>query len=472
MDDEVNGYVEPVDGGPESPLLDTLRRAFREFLGLPTLLIVGFLLLAAGSYALDAGEFAWLEPVRELLQARIFADARGTSSLLGVVAGGIMTVTSITISILLLALQQSAAAMTTQVFDQFLRRSVNQVYFGYFIGLVLFALVTLGTVSEGFVPLLGASLTLLLTVVGLYLLILLLYTTINQMRPDVIIEAIRDHVMSARESERRLLAATIREPQFEGEVNLPVLLSRHGYMTHLDLAIVGRAMKEASGQVEIEMLVTIGSFVAFGDVVAEVKAESNAAALAVAEVVARAIHLEAVRDIDADPAYGIQQLETIAWTSISTAHSNPLPGLLTVYSLRDVMARWAGHSEPPSGETPLPVVYPDDTFTNLLHAFESIAVVSSESMQHQPFTEVVRTFSKLFGRLPPEVQTRSEDVILRLLPALGDHVLTGELETALDGLTGALQAAGRVDASAKVNIALEALRGSVGRLGSRATRAE
>ena len=63
-----------------------------------------------------------------------------------------MTVASITISLLLLALQQSAANMTTQILDQFLRRRINQAYFGFFVGLALYSLVTLtlATVDKPF----------------------------------------------------------------------------------------------------------------------------------------------------------------------------------------------------------------------------------------------------------------------------------------------------------------------------------
>ncbi|HZJ10218.1 MAG TPA: DUF2254 family protein, partial [Trueperaceae bacterium] len=447
----MDGYVEHEGGNSgESELLDTLRRAFREFLALPTLIIVGFLLLAAGTYVLDAGAADWIGPVREFLQARIFASAQGTSGLLGVVAGAIITVRSITTSLLLLALQQSAAAMTTQVFDQFLRRPLNQAYFGFFVGLALLALVTLATVSETFNPVFGASLTLLLTFIGLNLLILLLYTTINQMRPVVIIEAIRDHVMSAREREKQILAKTLRESNFDAAdtlpvrlpVRLPVHLSRHGFMNHLDLDGIGNAAEEANDEVEVEMLATIGTFVAFGDVIAEVRAREHGVALKVAEAVAAAVHLEAVRDIDSDPAYGIAQLEMIAWTAVSTAHSNPLPGLLAIYNLRDVMARWSSPDALERESTPLPIIYLDNTFVRLLQALESIAVVSSESLQHQPFTEVIRTFATMFGRLPDDMKERTEDVILRLLSALGDHVLTGELERSLVDLVQALRSAG------------------------------
>jgi len=85
------------------------------------------------------------------------------------------------------------------VYDQFLRRRYNQFYFGFFIGLALYTLTTLATVNQAFNPVFGATLVLVLTMVALYLLVLLLYSTINQMRPVEIIGMIRSHVLSARE---------------------------------------------------------------------------------------------------------------------------------------------------------------------------------------------------------------------------------------------------------------------------------
>ncbi len=84
-----------------SRLWDTVRRSFSEFLALPSLVIVGFLLLSVGSYVLDRGEIAWLEPARTVLETHVFGDAQATSALLGTIASGIITVTSITISLLL-----------------------------------------------------------------------------------------------------------------------------------------------------------------------------------------------------------------------------------------------------------------------------------------------------------------------------------------------------------------------------------
>lgn len=121
------------------------RRAFREFLNVPTLIIVSFLALAALSTWMDRGQVGWLGPTRRFMQRHVFADANSTSQLLSTIAGSLITVTSITFSLLLLALQQSGSSMTSAVFDQFLRRLVNQFYFGFFVGLAIFTLIVLSS---------------------------------------------------------------------------------------------------------------------------------------------------------------------------------------------------------------------------------------------------------------------------------------------------------------------------------------
>lgn len=450
--------------------LGTIRLAFAEFLTIPTCTIIGFLLLAAGLYNLDRTQIVWLEPLRDVLKLHIFSDTNATSNLLGIISSGIITVTSITISLLLVALQQSASSLTYQVSDQFLRRPLNQFYFGFFVGLALYALATLATVNEPFNPVFGATLALLLTVIALYLLLLLLYTTINQMRPVVIIEAIHDRILAARERQLHLIRRTRRASCYKGAVRMLVTAARHGSVTHIDIDSIGAVVKDVQGEVEIVLLVSIGSYVGFQDVIAQVKAQTSQDAVRVKHCVQGAVRLEVQRDIDTDPEYGIEQLATIAWTSISTSKSNPYPGLLTIHSLRNILAQWSIKQDEDSDEQPVPVVYTDNVLARLMDTFESLAVVSSESMQHQNFTEVVHTFALMFDRLPPEQQQRAESLILRIISALGDHVLTAELDAALSTLVYTLRESARFDTADAVQVAQDKLRLSIGKLNSRSTR--
>lgn len=446
-----------------------MRQAFAEFLLVPTGIIVGFLLLAAGTFVLDRRSAGWPVPIRTVLQTYGFADATATGDLLGTIAAGLITITSITVSLLLVALQQSASALTHQVYDQFLRNRQNQVYFGFFVGLSLYALITLASVGP-LNPVFGATVALMSTIMALCLLLVLFYTTVNQMRPVVIIEAIRQHVLAAREVQLGLLRKTRRSSSLVASLSLPVKAVAHGFVTRIDVESIKSAAVLAGAEVEVVVRVTIGSYVVFGQVLAEVKAHAPDDAAAVADVLEDAIHREEKRDIASDPLNGIEELETIGWTSISTAQSDPDAGLLTIYSLRDILARWSSPpDEAPEGEI-APIVYVDDVLPRLLNAFESLAVSASESMQHQSYSEILRTFDLLFERLPSDLQLRVEDVIRRTLSALGDHVLTNELESALTGLISTLEQAGRRQTAAAVLAAKDQLARSLGKLGGRSSR--
>lgn len=449
---------------------ETLRRAITSFLAVPTAIIAAFVLLAIGAYGLDQSDPGWARPFSSFMEDHVFGDPESTATLLGTIATGVITITSITFSLLLLALQQSAGSLTHQVFDQFLRRRLNQVYFGFFVGMAVYALIILATVDPPFNPVLGATLALTLAIAALYILLLLIHSTISQMRPSEIIKAIHDHTLKARERQLELIMKTRRSVQLAELPAVPVTLSQDGYITGLDLAAIGRAIDETSNPGEIEFLLSLGAYVAFGDTVAMVRTGQREDADRLSSIVKDSIKLHRVRQLDSDPAYGIEQLETIAWRSISTSQQNPSPGKIAIHNLRDLLARWAGEESRGAEKEVLPIVYPDDVMTRLLGAFESLAVVASESMQHQTYAEIVRTFALTFDRLPLRERLRMEDLILRTLAGLGDHMLTTQLDETLTDLVGSLERAGQAATTAAVRRAQTDLASSIGTLNSRATR--
>lgn len=448
---------------------ETLRQSLSTFLALPTAVIMAFLLLALGTYALDQSKVAALSPLREFMEAHVFGDAEATSNLLGTIAGGVITITSITFSLLLVALQQSASSMTHEVFDQFLNRRLNQLYFGFFVGMTLFTLVTLATVDPPFNPIFGATVALVLVIAALYILLLLISSTITQMRPTEIIRSIHDYILGARERQLPIIRKTYRSPTLPAANAVLVTATLEGFMTGVDLDAIARSIEQEPRPVEVVLRQPIGAYVAYQDPLAEVRAPPGADVAELVQVVQQAIRVGRERRLDNDPAYGIEQLEDIAWRSISTSQQNPSPGLITIHNLRDILARWATEPED-EGVERIPIVYPDNVMSRLLAAFESLAVVASEAMQHQTYAEIVRAFALTFSRLPAEQQGRVENLILRTLPALGDHVLTAELDDALIALAEALERARRDDSAAAVRTARAALATTIGKLNSRSTR--
>ncbi len=463
------------DRGPSASrkLWQTVRRAFVEFLAIPSAVIAGFVLLALVTFLIDEWRMQGASASPDEWHG-LFSDAQATRDFISVIAASIITVTSITLSLLLIAVQQGASALTTQVFDQFLRRRSNQFYFGFFIGLALYSLIVLASINPAHRPTVGVALAGLLTAAALYALILLVYTTIDEMRPVVILRSIHDHTLLARQCQRELLQHTKRSPRLTGVPDAKVTAAHNGFMTRIDIASLARA---AGDRAEIVVLKSIGDYVAFGDPIAEIRVASTIEDMSSLEdAVRKAAVLEEQRDLDTDPTFGVQQIAIIGWTSISTAKSNPDPGLLAIQNLRDLLARWlhddaafgdgGGYADPAS-----PVVYFDDLPNILMRAFESLAVVASESMQHQNAAAIYRTFAGQFHRLPAPLRTQAEDLFLRSLAGLGDHILTSELDAALSDLCTALRARGPSACAEALDDAQQRLARSVGRLHSRGTRA-
>jgi hypothetical protein len=452
--------------------IETIRRAFAEFLTIPTIAIVAFLALA--------GVMIWLDRLRieNGWPSIVPGTHESIQTLLGTIATSIITVTSITFSLLLIAVQQGAAALTSQVYDQFLRRRANQAYFGFFVGLALFCLVTLAAIHPNYTPVYGAIVAFVLAVVALYLLILLIYSTIDQMRPVMIVHSIRQHTQHARESQRDMLAATATAlpPGASSAGSIRLASSDSGYITAIDVEALRCTAADRLGATAVVLLRSIGDYVSPGEDVIELYFATPGTAGAptgkVAELMLPALEFDDQRDLDTDPAYGIEQLTTIGWTSTSTAKSNPQPGLLACWNLRDLVGSWYGPGSCPPARcaSGVPVVYRDKVPLDLLRAFETLTVVASESMQHQTLAAVYRSLAFSLKFVPGDLAATIGDIALRSLSCLGDQVLTGELQESTLQLADALEASGRGEAAGKVRAACDKLAKSIGHLHSRGDR--
>lgn len=449
-----------------------LRVAYAEFLGVPSAIILGFVVLAGIFFALDWFGIPLIGISQERIVRYLFGSANATSDLLGTIAGSVITVASITFSLMLLAVQQSATSLTSQVIDQFLRRRINQVIFSFFIGTALYTLIILATVSDAFVPVYSAVLVLLFTFIAFYLILVMFYVTIDQLRAVKIVSAIHDLTLVARGRQRQLVDATRREARRNGPPDCSVTAEVSGYLTEIDITVFANALTESLRErVEIELSLSIGSFVTAGEQMAAIRADDGVDLDELAQVVQDALTVERRRHLDTDPAFGIEQLMNIAWTSSSSSKHNPDPGLAALRSLRSLVGAWASEdAEQEHREQQLPVVYTDNTRLVALEGFESIGVVTSESYQHQTFAEVFYAMALLLDRLPRPLQLRAEAIIMRLLTTLGNQVLTVRLDDALGRTAAALWHNDLPAGAEAVERAHAELGSSIGQLGSHITR--
>ncbi|MCJ2093708.1 DUF2254 domain-containing protein [Methylobacterium sp. J-072] len=456
--------------------VSAVRRSFRQFLALPLATVVGFVGLNALVYLADRSWSGGGAPAGFRWLGDLLGDSAALGSLLTTVASSIITVTSITFSLLLLAVQQGAAALTAQVTDQFMARRTNQFYFGYFVGLSVFVLMTLVTNTGFHRPVFGTTIALLLTTSALCLIIVMIYNTIDQMRPAQIIQFIHDRILEARDEDLRLLAATRRMSRQDWPVAASIRSRESGYVVRLDLPRIEEAVRRhAQDDVEIAFDITVGTYRAVNDPLFRVRGrpgttlDAGARESLVGETLA-ALTYDDGRDLQHDAAYGLHQLSTIAWTSVSTSKSNPSPGLSVIQALRDIIAHWSEDENQPLEEPTSCIVYADATPTIATDALEAVIVVASESIQSQTLTEAIQTLAILLRHVEQPTADRLADIANRTLSSLGEHVLTRQLEAALEDLAKALNERGFVAVAQAVSEASANLAASLGKLNSRSTR--
>jgi hypothetical protein len=144
---------------------------------------------------------------------------------------------------------------------------------------------------------------------------------------------------------------------------------------------------------------------------------------------------------------------------------------MVIHSLRDIISRLIEHGLYPEKHQDQPVVYSDNVPQKLFDSLESLAVASSESIQPQTINEVIRTLAILYSRLDEKSRLRVDDMTLRILSILGDHALTGELDSTIQVYIKTLEESGKPHIAAAVAQARAELEKSVGILASRSTRA-
>ena len=450
-------------------IFERVRRAFSQFLTIPLLVVLAFIAVAVAAHLADvnAGRAAhWGSTWR--YSGRYVGDPESATSLLSAIASSLITITSITFSILLLAVQQGASALTSQIIDHYLRRKSNQIYFGCFVGASIYTLITLVLTTSVLRPVLGVMLATVFAGGALFALVLLIYSTIDQIKPVTIINKMHDVAIESRSAQVEWLAKTTGSAIAQS-TSYPVVTNSNGYLTRVHIGRLEAVLRDHP-EIVIEIVPTIGDYVAYGAPLARVTSHETPDEHLI-DAIRYALPIEEQRDITCDASFAVEQLATVGWTEISTAKSNPAAGLIACHALQDILFRWSEDEQSSLQADAGPsIVYHDRVGERLLGRFESLLVVASESMQHQTAAVVVGAMTDAFGRMSVEWKDRVETILLASLAGLGDHMPTRELGESLKKAALALRADTRPTAAARIMEAwgvLEATAGSINARGNR-----
>lgn len=278
------------------------RYAFQEFLLLPLAIVGAGLILATGAIVLDRYAQSWGLAVQRSIA--VLVPPQAASMLLSTVTTGLLTVISIIFFVMLMAVQHQPAIYSPVVLDQFLRRKINQTFFGMFIALTLYCLLALPLVPSGQAVVSG-TLALVLITVTFGLLLMFIYSTVDQMRPSSVVWIIQHLALRARASQKRLLARCRTHPQLHDAPATEVISGRIGYLVHIDGDSLARSLNRAEDTVEIELLVAMGDHIVSGATVAVVRGHHAGERHRQGEAVLDALTLGRMRDIDRDAGHAV-----------------------------------------------------------------------------------------------------------------------------------------------------------------------
>lgn len=424
--------------------LESLRQELKSlwsFLAIPLGVVVLFLIIAAVTYQVDSSlTDEWIARSSALhFLSDLFGDDDSVRSLLSTIASAMITVTSITFSLLLVAVQQAAASFSNQILQQFRQRKTNQFYFGFFVGLSLYTLVTLATTRELHHPLFGALIAIVMTVIALLIILVLIFTTIEQMRGSSVIEEITRNIRSARENEHELLKTTRRSATEGLPTQFRYSARRSGDVTGFDLKRIRKALDECAPDAEALLCVSDGVYVGRGDVIVEIRATerlSEDAKDALEKAIHGCIHIGEEPQLQADPQVGLGQLATIAWNNTSTAVSNPHPPILICRAVRELAWEWSDKA--PAGDESSRIVYPDYSLERALQLLEAMGAASAESKQPQTLAELYSAYAALLPKVDARFRRQLEEAVRLSLGALPQHVPTQHLNDAIARLAAAL----------------------------------
>ncbi len=265
-------------------------------------------------------------------------------TVLGTIAGSIITVTSIVYSMLAMALSLSSVQFSPRILTSFMEDTTCQNVLGVFIGTFTYCLLLLRTIHgepDLFVPQLSVSTAILMALICMGCLIYF----IDHMSKYIQINYIYEHI--ARETE--LVIDSVFPEKARGEENreytqippediVPVLSNKSGYIQLIDDERLTWTAKEYG--IKIFCKIPVGDFTVLGTPLLYISPREKVTE-EIKDICISAFDTGVVRTFQQDISLGIRQMVDIALKAISPAINDPTTAVTCIDHLGRILIRMA-----------------------------------------------------------------------------------------------------------------------------------
>jgi uncharacterized membrane protein len=307
----------------------------------PALIIFCAIFLAIGLVELD-------QHVDDALRhrwPRLFAiEAEGARSMLAAIAGSMATVVGVAFSTIIVALVLASTQYTSSVLRNFMRDRANQTVLGILIGVYIYCLLVLRTISGAngdFAPILAVLAALLLAVIASAVFIFFIHHISTSIQASEMIAAITRETTTAIDllfpEEETHDDIPERPPTVpDGTMWHPVPSTSLGYIQSVDLDALVEFAKIHRTIVRMER--GMGDFAAQDRPLVSL-ALSHAPDSDMVKTLNRIYAIDSYRTIELDPAFGIRQLVDIALKALSPSINDTTTAVTCIEHLSVLLMR-------------------------------------------------------------------------------------------------------------------------------------
>lgn len=431
--------------------------ALRERLGsslwvLPSAAVVTALVAGTVLARVDA-------PDDSLVARLVFGGGpEGARAVLQVVAGSVMTVTSVTFSLTVLALQNAANQYSPRVLSTFMRDRAQQVVLAVFLATFAYCVVVLRTVRTGdgdataVVPDVAVTVAVLLALASLAALVYFIHHVTQTLRVEAVLTEVTQATMAAIEARdarqddgERVEAPLPDVPAWA----TPVIARASGVLQAVNAArLRSFATRE---RVVVRLVRAPGEHVTRGTAVGHAWPADADGQMPDAEALARQVgttlQLGEERTLNQDVGYGIRQLTDVALRAISPGMNDPTTAVDALGRLSTVLGRLAPMPLGPRllvDDHGLPRVWiPSPSFPDLLDAVVE-QVLTYGAQDHtvlSALADLLGDVGALSGEEPRRtaVRRRLDEVVKASAQLRSDHaraLVRGAADRARDRIAG------------------------------------
>jgi uncharacterized membrane protein len=284
----------------------------------PVLIGLLFLLISIGLISFDYSPFGKeLKSTYEFLSIK---DAETARSILSAIAGGIISLTVFSFSMVMIVLNQAASNLSNRLLDNLIGNRQQQSILGIYIGTIVYAFFILTAVrdveSSLSIPSISTYFAILLTIFDIFLFIYFLHYITQSVKFNVIISRIyqetKESIIENSTEENNQKEFKLPTPNYE------VKATDTGVFEGFNIPNIKKFCEKY--ELKVEALLLKGTFILEGTPILKVSKELNEDAQ---KQLNNSIQLVNQESIAGNFTYGVRQLKEIAVKALSPGINDP-----------------------------------------------------------------------------------------------------------------------------------------------------